>query len=136
VSDIINDKYFLSRLMEPINLSAPDNVFKSHKAALTTIQQGTDTWEIIGRFEYLVTTEGAKEKCFRISDELENQARENLQSFLDLCLIFQDIHPEMRRTETHVEYVIDSWTSVFALLQEGLLFSLSRSSFAIPESLL
>jgi hypothetical protein len=122
--------------MEPINISAPDNVFNSQKAVLTTIQQGTETWEIIGRFEYLVTAEGAKEKCFRISDELENQARENLQSFLDLCLIFQDIHPEMRRTETHVEYVIDLWTSVFALLQGGIQITLTRTSFAIPESLL
>jgi hypothetical protein len=106
VSDIIKDKKYLYKMASAFD---PES-----KAILTTIGQGTNTWEILGRFEYLVTSDCARE-CFQI---VNTHSRANFQAFLNLCSVFQDIDPEVRRTVTHVEYERESWASVFALLQE------------------
>ncbi|KAI9104974.1 hypothetical protein DFS34DRAFT_223040 [Phlyctochytrium arcticum] len=70
-------------------------------------------WHLFQDVRYLLVTSGVKETIFRKDQEL-------LHGFLDLCRVWQGMHPQQRYTRQHVEYESDHWLNAFNLsLQIG-----------------
>ncbi|KNC99335.1 uncharacterized protein SPPG_05583 [Spizellomyces punctatus DAOM BR117] len=114
LSDVLPSQYSLKDFNGSVRLARYD--IRPHYPKLRCESEAARNrryWHLFQDIRYLLTTHRAKDSVFRGNPDI-------VRGFLDICRVWQGMHPQQRYTRQHVEYEDEHWVHAFNLsLQVG-----------------